>query len=762
MDMNLKRTIMIGALVATLGVGAIASVGAQDDTLDTLRIGFIGRANGRGAELDQQLYQAAVTAAQQINVGDDDDEAGVRASDDTRYNLEVVFYGAETADDAVDAYEEALGDDVIAILGPQEADHVEAIADADTQGLALISASPQLSVTSGNGIFRAAAAHDDWAEALANYLVDERHLTRIAVLSSNTDEALAGTDAFKTAAGDANIALDLVREADESDFSEDVRSLRDSDAEALVVWALDAQMIALLDELRGSNWDGIVIYAGLDNAFVADAGAELAAGIYGPMQWNASAYDARSGEFVADYSAEWGIAPPDAAAAYSDVVYLLTQSISDVGIDGSAIRSNLSNQDYAGIQGAYDNAQTDALRLMQVQPDGALIEAAQYANGECVNCADLWWADSSAVAATTTETLRIGLIASLDGAAEDIGTQIEDAARLAIREINDAGGVVGPNSTRYLLDLVAYNATNAETAEAAFNQAVQDGVALIIGPDTNGQVMPNAFRAENNETLQLVSATLDQIGLNSGGYLFQMRANDTALAQAAASYLVDVREMTRFASVAIRTDYGLDGAAAFNDVVNASDDGELVLEMEHSVDATDFAGIVDQLVAANVEAISMWSSQPAAEVLMAELSVRGWDGVMVYGFMTPAFAQTLGDVPFEVASPVSWWADGQDWFGSAFAEGYRERYGADPLPQAAAYYDAVHLIGRGLDEAGTSGLRAWLEGVDEFVGVQGSYRPDAYGSSELSRNVTLLSVSGGTTEVIARYDDGVCLIGCGG
>lgn len=758
--MNLKRWTLIGALVAALGTGVIATAGAQDASLDTLRIGFIGRTSGRGAELDQQLYQATVTAVDQINAGDDDDEAGVRASNGTRYNLEVVFYGADTAEEAVDAYDEAIGDDAVAILGPQDSEDVTAIADAGAQGLALISGAPD--APSGNGVFRAGSTRDDWAEALANYLVTERHLTRIALLSADTDEALAGTEAFRTAAGEANIVLDLVREADEDDFSDDVRSLRESDAEALLVWALDAQMIALLEALRATNWDGIVVYAGLDDAFVAEAGAALTAGIYGPTSWNGSAYDARSQAFAADYRAQWGITPPDAAAAYYDAVFMLAQSISNVGIDASAIRTNLSSTDYEGVQGAYDGAQTDALRLIQAQPDGSLIEAAQYAAGACQNCADLWWADSSEVEATSTETLRIALIASLDGAAEGIGTQIEDAARLAIREINDAGGVVGPNSTRYLLDVVAYNATSAEDAETAFAQAVEDGAALVIGPDTNAQVVPNAFRAETSETVQLVSATLDQIGLNSGGYLFQMRATDTSLAETAARHLVDVRELTRFASVAIRADYGLDGAAAFNDIVNASDDGEVVLELEHAVDATDFAGIADQLVAANVEAISVWSSQPAASALMTELTARGWDGVLVYGFMTPTFAETLGSLSFEVAAPVSWWADGQDWFGSAFAEEYRERYGADPLPQAAAYYDAVHLVARGLDESGTSGLRTWLVDLDSFVGVQGSYRPDAYSGSEMSRNVTLLSLHEETLQVVARYDDGECLIGCDG
>jgi branched-chain amino acid transport system substrate-binding protein len=758
--MNMKRWFILVALVATIGFGAFATVGAQNETLDTLRIGFIGRESGRGAELDQQLYQAAVTAVDQINAGDNDDEAGVRASNDERYLLEVVFYGADSAADAVDAYEDALNDDVIAILGPQDSEHAQAISGAGTQGLALISGAAD--GLSGNGFFRAAATHEDWAQAAADYLVEERHFSQIAIVSSNTDEALAGTLAFRTAAGANTIVMDVVREADELDFNDDVHTLRDSDAEALFVWALDAQMIALLDTLHTTSWDGIVVFAGLDADFIEQAGADMTTGIYGPATWNASAYDAPSQAFAGDYAADWGITPPDAAAAYYDAVYMIEGAIAAAGIDASAIRTKLSNGDYTGVQGAYDNAQTDTLRIMQVDTNGSLIQAAAYAAGTCTSCADLWLADSSEIIATTTETLRIGLIASLDGVAENIGTQIENATRLAIREINEAGGVVGLNNTRYLFDLVTYTATDTATAEAAFNQAVQDGVTLVIGPDTNAQVVPNAFRAENTETIQLVSATFEQIALNSGGYLFQVRANDAALAQASAHYLVDVHELTRFASVAVRTDYGLGSTEAFNDAVNASDDGEVVLSLEHDVDTTDFAVIADQLVAANVQVISVWSPQPAASALMAELNARGWDGMLVYGYMTPAFTAMLPTTSFEITAPVNWWVDDQDWFGRAFAATYTERYGESPLPQAASYYDAVHLIARGLDEAGTTGLRTWLNDLDSFDGVQGTYRPDTYGNGEMSRNVTLLDVSDELLSVIARYDDGVCLIGCDG
>jgi branched-chain amino acid transport system substrate-binding protein len=755
--MNWKRLLTIGLIPALLLAGAL--VAAQTDDLENLRIAFIGRDSGRGAELDRQLYQAALLAAEQINAGEDDDEAGIETASGDRYALEIVYYCADSAADAVDALEQAVEDDAVAVLGPHDDELAAAIEDAGTQGLPVLLGAPDS--PDGESLFRLTAALEDRATTAADYLVNQRHYTRIAVLASNTDQALAGVDAFKTAAGSSVLVADIVRDADEEDFSVDVQTLRDSEAEALFVWALDDQVIALLEALREGGWDGEIVFAGLDAAFVEAAGADLTAGLVGVTNWSNAAYDSAGQTFAAAYAARWEVPAPDQAAAYYDAVALLAQAITEVGVQPASIRTELSSQtDFYGVQGEYDNATADALRVIQTRADGSFIEVVRYAGGECQNCPQTWLADTTGDSATSAETFRIGLIATLDGSAEAIGEQIEQAVRLAIREINEAGGVVGTNGVRYTLDLVTYTAESGETAGTAFEQAISDGVQIVIGPDYNAQVLPNLFRAENAGTLQLVSATLDQVTANAGSSVYQLRATDSALASAAARYLVDVRGLTRFASVAVRTDYGLDGVEAFNDVISASDDAGVLLELEHDVDADDLAALADQIVAANVEALAVWSNQPAAAALIAELDARGWQGVLVYGYLTTDFLAGLGEISFEIVAPVNWWSSAQDWLSQDFATRYTARYGDAPIPQAAAYYDAVYLIADGLDQSGESGLANWLNGLDSFVGVQGMYRPDAYGTGELSRSVLLLSVQGGVVREAARYDDVACVIGC--
>lgn len=758
--MKLKRLLTLGTLSGLVLATSLTLASAQDDNLDTLRIAFIGRENGRGAQLDRQLYQAAVTAADQINAGDDDDEAGIRLANGDRYALEVVYYPADTSDDALEALDDAVADDSIAILGPHERDLAEAIQSAGTQGVAVLLGAPDS--PDGENLFRVTASLEDRATAAADYLVNERHLTRVGVFSANTEDALAGTEAFKEAAGDEVIVADIVREADEDDFNTDVQKLRDEDAEALFIWSLDEQSQNLIAALRDGGWDGDIVYAGLDTDFVARAGSELTAGLYGVANWSNVAYDSASENFVADYQEQWGVVPPDAAASYYDAVYLLADSIADAGLQPASLRSDLASQTaYEGVQGRYDNASIDALRVIQAADDGGFVEVVQYEDGVCQNCPDTWWADTVSASTTSSATFRIGLIGTLDGASEALGRQIEQAARLAVREINEAGGVIGANSVRYTLDLVSYSAETGEAAGTAFQNAVEDGVQLIVGPDYNGQVIPNLFRAENEALVQLVSATSDQVTVNGGSYIYQLRATDATLASAAAQYLLDVRELTRFATVAVRTDYGLDAVEVFTDAVRTSDDGEVLLELEHDVDAADFAGLADQIVNANVEAVALWSTQPAFSALASELQTRNWDGILVYGYLTPELVENLSRNSFEIIGPVNWWASAGDWVSLDFNARYVERYGEAPVPQAAVYYDAIYLAASQVMGGSPDGIQAGINRLDTFIGVQGSYHPTRFDSGELTRHVVIVDIQQGVVSEVARYDDGQCLIGCG-
>lgn len=111
-------------------------------------------------------------------------------------------------------------------------------------------------------------------------------------------------------------------------------------------------------------------------------------------------------------------------------------------------------------------------------------------------------------------SLSIGVLVSDDEA----GTALANAARLAVDEINAAGGLFGHD---VLLDVQTYT----DPAEAGSAGTVNSHV--IIGPADAAAVAPALAEAKTASVPLLALSSAPQLGgLDSGGYLFQVVPSD--------------------------------------------------------------------------------------------------------------------------------------------------------------------------------------------------------------------------------------------
>jgi branched-chain amino acid transport system substrate-binding protein len=235
------------------------------------------------------------------------------------------------------------------------------------------------------------------------------------------------------------------------------------------------------------------------------------------------------------------------------------------------------------------------------------------------------------------------------------------------------------------------------------------------------------------------------------------------MVQAVADYLLNVRDLKTFATVAARADYGLDAVNTFSEAVSASENGKLVARLEHELDATDFKPLAEKIAASGAQAVVAYTTQPAASALLDALNGLNWKGVFVYGYLTPDYVTSLKpNADIQVVGPTNWWPNAGGWASGDFANRYTARYSEAPQPQSAAYYDAVYLVAKALEKNGASStnIQKWLTGADNFNGVQGTYSPKTYDNGELTRSVRIIRLDGGNVVELARYDAGECLIGC--
>ena len=97
-------------------------------------------------------------------------------------------------------------------------------------------------------------------------------------------------------------------------------------------------------------------------------------------------------------------------------------------------------------------------------------------------------------------SVKIGLIAELSGQIPAVGASCKNAALLAVKQLNDAGGVT-INGDKYLVKLlVEDSASKADQAAAVAQKLIaQDNVLAIVGPNSSGNAIPASEIAEKSK-----------------------------------------------------------------------------------------------------------------------------------------------------------------------------------------------------------------------------------------------------------------------
>lgn len=106
------------------------------------------------------------------------------------------------------------------------------------------------------------------------------------------------------------------------------------------------------------------------------------------------------------------------------------------------------------------------------------------------------------VAWSAEKTLKLGVIAELTGDMPAVGASCKNAAEMAVKEINAAGGLlVGKEKLKITL-VVEDNAGKADQSAAVAQKLItQDEVLAIVGPNASRYAIPAAEIAESSETV---------------------------------------------------------------------------------------------------------------------------------------------------------------------------------------------------------------------------------------------------------------------
>ena len=300
------------------------------------------------------------------------------------------------------------------------------------------------------------------------------------------------------------------------------------------------------------------------------------------------------------------------------------------------------------------------------------------------------------------ETFKIGVIGPMTGDYAQYGTNVYNATKIAVDEINANGGFNG-----YQVEVLdaGDDQGDPEKAVNAYNDLLDKGMQMLCGTVTSGSCIAVGAEAAESTFLFTPSATaLDSI--TSGSNEFRMCFTDPAQGTKSAQFISEHKIATK---VAVLYDSAADYNSGVHDafVEAAAEDGlEVVADEAYTTDSnTDYSVQLSKIKDSGAELLFLpnyYSDnalilQQASEAGMTDIKffgVDGMDGILnVENFDTSLAEGVMLLTPFS--------ATATDEKSQNFVKAYGDAHNGEvPNQFAADAYDVVYAMQLAATDAG--------------------------------------------------------------
>ncbi|GAA1347112.1 ABC transporter substrate-binding protein [Arthrobacter roseus] len=300
---------------------------------------------------------------------------------------------------------------------------------------------------------------------------------------------------------------------------------------------------------------------------------------------------------------------------------------------------------------------------------------------------------------TIESPIPVAAAFSLTGAAAQYGAGQKNALELAVKNLNEAGGVT------YELT-VEDDQTDPQQAIQVFENFVNDGASVIVGPTlSNTAKQTNPVAQESGVPVLGVSNTAGGI-TEIGDYIFRVSLTEEAVIPQTVAAAKDSLDLEKVVVMYSNDDaFTESGYQAFAAALEEND-VEVVETLTFSKGDTDFHALLDKVKGTDADAIVVSGLLEAAIPLVTQAREIGIDLPIVggNGFNSPALLEGAGDAAEGVIVGAAWNSASDNDQNVAFLKDYEAAYDTQPDQFAAQSYAGMQVIDQAV-RAGCSGER---------------------------------------------------------
>ena len=347
--------------------------------------------------------------------------------------------------------------------------------------------------------------------------------------------------------------------------------------------------------------------------------------------------------------------------------------------------------------------------------------------------------------------VRIFGLVELSGTGATSGTNFNDGVKLAVKEINAAGGILGRK-----IDYTASDTqSQPQVAKALAVRAVDDGAYVVMGPVFSGSILVSMAETRRAEIPNFTGGEAAAITQQGNPYIFRTSFTQANAMPKVARYIKDSVKAKTVALIWVNNDFGKGGRDVFVKTIEPLGI-KIVADVSTDPGQVDFSAAVLKARQANADALFVYCNEEESARALRELRKQGYDKPIIGETVLTSqkVIELAGDAANGAVAHVGLTADAPSPLIRDFAAKFQKEYRYKPDHNGLKGYTAMYVVKAGTEKVGKFDPKAFaktMQGIKlmakEHPGILMDVSFDQNG--DLDRESFMTKVVNGKQEVIA-------------
>src|SRR5437899_3752482 len=306
----------------------------------------------------------------------------------------------------------------------------------------------------------------------------------------------------------------------------------------------------------------------------------------------------------------------------------------------------------------------------------------------CLSVA-LWMLIAALPSFAQQPPVRIVGLVELSGTGATSGTNFDNGVKLAVKEINATGGILGRKIEYTSMD----TQSAPQTAKALAQKAVDQGAYVVMGPVFSGSFIVSMAETKRAEIPNFTGGEAANITQQGNPYVFRTSFTQSTAMPKLARYIKDTVKAKSVAMVWVNNDFGKGGRDSMSKALEAQGI-KVVADISTDPGQVDFSAAVLKVKQSNADAVFVYTNEEESARALRELKKQGYDKPII-GETTLTGQKVIelaGDAANGALAHVGLTVDAPQPAIKAFDEKFQKEYKYKSDHNGTKGYSAMYIV----------------------------------------------------------------------